>query len=383
MISAPPSSPASPPDFVVPAGRGWHWHASPLARGLTLLTLVCTAIAVLLALLFGGLADKLIHSFSIGLCCWGATTAVGHSVEFGRRRLAGLLGAGDGAPMPPAHAAVRTAIVLTGAMLGGSVGLLAGDMLTGHTSAPLWDWRSRSSQITLAVTLLGATIFTVVMTLRDRLAQAQLRTAAAQRQAAENQLRLLQSQLEPHMLFNTLANLRVLIGLDPARAQAMLDRLIAFLRATLSASRTSHHPLADEFARVSDYVALMEVRMGPRLHSRLRLPPELAGVPVPPLLLQPLVENAIKHGLEPQVVGGRLEVQAERDGAHLRLTVRDTGIGLGERAPGASAAGTHFGLQQVRERLHTLYGERAALSLQPAADAEGGTLAIVELPLPS
>ena len=88
---------------------------------------------------------------------------------------------------------------------------------------------------------------------------------AAERSAAEAQLKLLQSQLEPHMLFNTLANLRVLIGTDPARAQAMLDRLIAFLRATLTASRSGSHALADEFDRLGDYLALMAVRMGPRL----------------------------------------------------------------------------------------------------------------------
>jgi hypothetical protein len=94
----------------------------------------------------------------------------------------------------------------------------------------------------------------------ERLASARAAAEAAQRQAAEHQLRLLQSQLEPHMLFNTLANLRVLIALDPPRAQAMLDRLIAFLRSTLQASRAGTHTLADEFARLDDYLGLMAVR---------------------------------------------------------------------------------------------------------------------------
>src|SRR5690606_23871824 len=125
--------------------------------------------------------------------------------------------------------------------------------------------------------------------------------AVAQRDAAEAKLKLLESQLEPHMLFNTLANLRVLIGLDPARAQAMLDQLIAFLRATLSASRAPMHPLSAEFARVADYLELMKIRMGERLVVELTLPDTLVGHPVPPLILQPLVENAIKHGLEPHV----------------------------------------------------------------------------------
>ncbi len=139
---------------------------------------------------------------------------------------------------------------------------------------------------------LAATYFFVS---RGRLAAALMRAETAQRQAAENQLRLLESQLEPHMLFNTLANLRVLIGMDPPRAQAMLDQLIAFLRATLSASRSGSHPLREEFARLQDYLALMKVRMGERLQPVFELPAELAELAIPPLLLQPLVENAIKH----------------------------------------------------------------------------------------
>jgi signal transduction histidine kinase len=198
------------------------------------------------------------------------------------------------------------------------------------------------------------------------------------RQAREAELRALQSQLEPHMLFNTLANLRVLIGLDPVRAQAMLDHLIAFLRTTLNASRSASQPLAAEFAHLDDYLALMAVRMGPRLTVRLNLPPELAQQPVPPLLLQPLVENAIKHGLEPKVDGGRIEVTAAREGVVLRLSVRDTGVGPGQSPV---TGGSRFGLEQVRSRLATLYGGRATLALQPAGDAEGGALATITLPL--
>ena len=183
------------------------------------------------------------------------------------------------------------------------------------------------------------------------------------------------------MLFNTLANLRVLIGADPPRAQAMLDRLIAFLRSTLAASRGGDHALADEFQRLADYLALIEVRMGPRLQVRLDLPAELRSLPVPALLLQPLVENAVQHGLEPQVAGGRIEVGARREGGTLVLSVRDTGAGLAAQ-PALSAApapGHGFGVTQVRERLAALHGARATLVLAPAGDAEGGTLAEVRL----
>jgi LytS/YehU family sensor histidine kinase len=158
----------------------------------------------------------------------------------------------------------------------------------------------------------------------------------------------------------------------------MLDRLIAFLRATLDASRNGSHSLASEFARIDDYLELMKVRMGSRLRTTLELPPGLGTLPVPPLLLQPLVENAIKHGLEPHVGGGRIEVSAARAGDRVVLRVRDTGAGLSKVPNGE---GTRFGLQQVRDRLATLHGSRASLYLAAVEDAEGGTLATVRLPI--
>ena len=195
------------------------------------------------------------------------------------------------------------------------------------------------------------------------------------------------------MLFNTLANLRVLIALDPTRAQAMLDHLIAYLRATLTASRATQHPLADEFDRLRDYLELMAVRMGPRLRYTLDLPEALRQVPVPPLLLQPLVENAIRHGLEPQVAGGhitvRASVQPRAPGTpqatatqYLVLEVTDNGVGLGQGAHPATdttASNTHFGLTQVRERLATLHGSAGTLDL--IATSAGGTSASVRFPL--
>jgi sensor histidine kinase YesM len=214
---------------------------------------------------------------------------------------------------------------------------------------------------------------------RARLAAEQARAEAALRAAAENQLKLLESQLEPHMLFNTLANLRVLIALDANRAQAMLDHLIAFLRSTLHASRAGLHPLADEFARLADYLALMAVRMGPRLETAFDLPDDLRALPVPTLLLQPLVENSIKHGLEPKVEGGRIELRARREGDTLVLSVRDSGVGL--NASAGTSGGSRFGLEQVRQRLATLYGSRAQLALE--SPAEGGTEVRLTLPCPT
>lgn len=184
------------------------------------------------------------------------------------------------------------------------------------------------------------------------------------------------------MLFNTLANLRALITLDPPRAQAMLDHLIAYLRATLSASRTPSgpgHTLTDEFARLQDYLALMAIRMGPRLQFQLDLPEALRSHAVPPLLLQPLVENSIQHGLEPKLEGGSIRITASKAQGVLCLEVLDTGLGIG---PGTHPPeqGHGFGLQQVRERLASAFAGQAGLELQ--SPPAGGTRARITLPLP-
>jgi hypothetical protein len=268
-------------------------------------------------------------------------------------------------------------VVVVGTALGYTAGTTLGNWLTGIRSPGLAVDNVQQALALLLFALIPSIATTYFFYSRARLASTEAQAQTAQRQAAENQLKLLESQLEPHMLFNTLANLRVLIAIDPPRAQAMLDRLIAFLRATLEASRNGSHSLATEFARIGDYLELMKVRMGDRLDARLELPAELADQPVPPLLLQPLVENAIKHGLEPHVGGGRLFVSAAREGDALVLRVRDTGAGLSA----AATDGTRFGLRQVRDRLATLHGSAATLQLAAAVDGEGGTLAIVTLPL--
>ncbi|PIG08078.1 sensor histidine kinase [Comamonas sp. 26] len=212
----------------------------------------------------------------------------------------------------------------------------------------------------------------------------QVQAEQAQRQAAEARLSQLQAQLEPHMLFNTLANLRVLIASDAPRAEQMLDHLIAYLRATLAGSRSGTHSLQAEFALLGDYLALMQVRMGARLSYRLDLPAELRDAHVPTLLLQPLVENSIRHGLEPQLAGGHIHVTAALlKGGRLELTVVDNGCGLSASPhPTSKSTGnprSGFGLQQIRERLATRYGDQATFEL--IAASAGGTSASLIFPL--
>ncbi|MCM5678165.1 histidine kinase [Schlegelella sp. S2-27] len=277
------------------------------------------------------------------------------------------------------HGWKKLPFLASGVLIGYVAGTSVGDAYSGRST---WELVTRAPVAFLSLTLGSLIVGSIIVYIfysRGELAHHRAEAEAARRQAAENQLKLLESQLEPHMLFNTLANLRALIGVDPPRAQAMLDRMIAFLRATLNASRTDMHPLQLEFARLADYLELMRIRMGDRLAMQLDLPEALTQFPVPPLLLQPLVENAIKHGLEPSVEGGRIEVSARRRGDELVLTVRDTGVGA--PSAGASQQGAGFGLDQVRKRIATVYGAQASLSMAPATDGRGGMHAVVTLPV--
>ena len=264
--------------------------------------------------------------------------------------------------------------LLGGIVLGYAIGTAVGDAYTGRST---WALLTRSPQRFWGFWLSSLGIsFGFLFYFYQREKGAEL-----QRQATEARLKLLESQLEPHMLFNTLANLRALITTDPPRAVHMLDRLNDYLRATLRASRTDAlaggHTLADEFARLRDYLELMAVRMGPRLSYTLHLPEALQHHPVPPLLLQPLVENAIRHGLEPHVNGGSIQVNARAEGPSLWLDVIDTGVGMDTTAPPAGAGG--FGLAQVRERLASAYAGQGQLSMGPAPGS--GTAIHLKLPL--
>jgi hypothetical protein len=403
----PPSRPASAPAPAIDAAGSSHffpWRAFAL-RGLRN-QLLCAGIALLIWLISSGGRGNLftawVYSAAIGTCCWAL-------IDGSRLLLSQLLTD----PQRPIEA--RRAhwpgprwmalCIVGGTVLGYTLGTAIGDAVTGFTTPSLLQNRTA-----LFLSLIAAVATTWYFYATERLRQEQANAESARRAAAESQLRLLQSQLEPHMLFNTLANLRVLVTLDPPRAQAMLDRLIGYLRATLGASHHDLHPLATEFSMLDDYLALMSMRMGPRLQVRLHLPEALRDLPVPPLLLQPLVENCIRHGLEPKVAGGRIEVQARLQGAQLCLTVRDTGVGLAASAasqgrpgqppgpidrPGGTGStgstggtggtgGTEaggYGTRHVAERLQALYGSAARFSLTEVADAEGGSLAELLLPL--
>ena len=339
-----------------------------IARHMLQVIAFCCVIAVLTTTIWPrhSYGVQLVGSLCIGLVTWAV-------IEFGRHlgpaRLCHTDGeGGHGWPKGWRGGALAAAGIGTGFLLGDPLG----QWLTG-TGGPR---SARDGQLSLLITIAAGAVATFYFHTRGRAAALEAARNAAERDASEAHLKLLQSQLEPHMLFNTLANLRALIGVDPAAAQQMLDRLNDYLRATLAASRATQHPLAAEFERLRDYLALMAIRMGPRLAFELHLPDELRALPVPPLLLQPLVENAIQHGLEPRVEGGRIDVSAAREGGALVLTVRDTGIGFDARE--APPAG-RFGMAQVFERVASAYGGRGTVEVQSQPGA--GTTVRIALPL--
>lgn len=200
-----------------------------------------------------------------------------------------------------------------------------------------------------------------------------LQRQAMQAQAAEAQLRLLQAQIEPHFLFNTLANIESLFEADPPRARAMLEAFSDHLRAGMGQLRVQETTLGAELDMAANYLRLLQIRMGPRLRFAVDAGQDARAALLPPLLLQPLVENAIRHGLEPKVEGGEVRIVVAVDDGRLRIRVLDDGLGGG--APSA-VQGAGMALANIRARLRHRYGERASLTLLHAA----GTDATIELP---
>lgn len=297
--------------------------------------------------------DHLVYSFAIATLTW-------LWIDLGRwpaRRLLGLANAEDW-PSP-----LRTALWISAGVIFGYIGgITVGDVYGGQSTWALLDLNAQRFWSIVASSLLVAMGFTGFF-------WQQARANQLARQTSEAQLRLLQSQLDPHLMFNTLAHLRAQIQTQPQRATEMLDRFSDYLRSTLSATLAPSQSLAQEFARLHDYLALMQLRMGERLRCEVQLPPELETFVIPSLLLQPLVENAIEHGLEPHVQGGTVHVSAGREGEHgLCIRVSDNGAGC------AVAPTPGFGLQSVVQRVRAFYGDLARVDIQGGANGMSVTL---------
>jgi signal transduction histidine kinase len=219
---------------------------------------------------------------------------------------------------------------------------------------------------------IGTLVWTIVyVRITERRAQEQ-REAKMQLALREAELRALEAQINPHFLFNCLNSIRGLVVEDPQKAQDMITRFATLLRYNLNHDSRHTVPLSAEAEVVADYLALEKVRFEDRLRLRMAIDPAAASLPVPPMILQTLVENALKHGIGRLPQGGEVQIRAAARNGTLVLEVENTGELTGSR-PGD----TQVGLNNIRERLRLLYGDRASLSLQ---NGDGVVVAKVEIP---
>ena len=269
--------------------------------------------------------------------------------------------------------AYYTIVPVVGVVLGFAIGQL----LLGRSSLPSWFFSLRGIGVLVLNSLLISGLILAIMIPRERAAKAQAHLAAAQRETALAQLKALEAQVEPHFLYNTLAHVVSLIDAEPRRARGMLDQLIALLRAT-SRAGNGDATLGGQAELLRAYLDILAMRMGARLQWTIDVPPSLAQIRLPPAFLQPLVENAVKHGLEPKIEGGTITVTARQVGGALELSVSDTGRGFGS-ATAPIGGSTNLGLTMLRHRLSALYGDAATLAL--AENPQGGVRATITIPM--
>jgi hypothetical protein len=313
---------------------GWaHWYGKNL--------IVCLCIAATVHLLFDGLVPRV-----------GGAAAI--------RRWKGWQ---------------RTLFYASVPMLGLVIGWPLGVLLAGGD--PLgWIREGEGARIVYASIFVGAlTTFLMNQYFSSKASQFE-----AEKRASEAQLHLLQAQMEPHFMFNTLATVLTLIDSDAVRAKQMLATFVDYLRASLGKLRSGDGTLGDELNMTEAYLKLMQMRMGERLRFRIDVEDDMLHRAVlPPLLLQPLVENAIHHGLECKVEGGSVSVSARRKGTQVVIEVVDDG--LGARARPARRAGFHgngVALVNLRSRLQSRWGSVATLALDLRPDA--GATATLTMP---
>jgi sensor histidine kinase YesM len=207
---------------------------------------------------------------------------------------------------------------------------------------------------------------------KEIIQQERINSLSSEKQALEANLKLLQAQIEPHFLFNTLSNILSLLDNDLSKGKSMLMDLTRYLRTSLAKTRAETTTLGQEMEMINAYLNIFKVRMEGRLHYRIDVPDNIKDIPFPPMLVQPLVENAIKHGIEPKIEGGEVTIRARKNGDILRVEIVDTGTGLHEDGD------MGFGLFNVRERLQSLYGDRGRLILEE--NRPSGLKAIIEVP---
>ena len=211
--------------------------------------------------------------------------------------------------------------------------------------------------------------------IRRRLQRVELDRIALNRRMIEAQLQVMEAQIEPHFLFNTLATVKRLYRSEPGGGERMLERLRHYLAHALPRIRGEETTIGSEFELAHAYLDVLQVRMGERLAFSVDVPQGLAGEPFPPMMLITLVENAIKHGLAPLPEGGRIDIDARCDDGVLRVRVADTGAGFHD------SSGSGIGLANIGSRLAALYGGRASLSLEQ--NEPRGVVSVIAVPHPA
>ncbi|XOV87930.1 MAG: sensor histidine kinase [Pseudomonadota bacterium] len=321
-----------------------HTFAARRSGGLVLLrdlgftVLICTAIALLLwAIARQTFLDSLIFSLCIGISTHLLTVTA----------MARL-------PSAPIWQ-VWMVTVPAGVFLGMTLGAFINNV----PLAEMID--QRAALMSLVIALIATYIFYSYYSMnemRETLHQQAFDRVMSEKRLLETELKLLQSQIEPHFLFNTLSHVLSLINTDAERAELMLRKLSQFLRASLQRSRSEHTTLQDELDLINDYLSILQIRMGDRLRFEIHNTTDAAAIALPPLILQPLVENAVVHGIEPLEEGGTIRLEVRPFETQMAIVVADDGPGLG-----LSAQGTGFGLANVRERLYLMFGNTAKLEL--------------------
>jgi len=275
----------------------------------------------------------------------------------------------------PANPLFMMVVVMIAIIIGTVVGWTLGSMAMG-LSVSLFDQRF------IPVMILGimfGSIISYFFSYREKISQSEaliqeerIKRLANEKEMAETNLRFLQAQIEPHFLFNTLSNILSLLDADLERGKSMLADFIHYLRMALPKTREETTTIGHEIEMIQAYLNIFKVRMGNRLDYRLDIPDTIKGYPFPPMLIQPLVENAIRHGLEPKIEGGELFIRGKKKGDIIRLEIIDTGMGFNE------IEDTGLGLSNVRERLQYLYGGKGRLILEE--NRPTGLKAIIEVP---
>ena len=348
--------PESPPEQTVPV------HAHKRIFPDFLYTIVACAVIALLITIFTSrvyLVVNLVMSFSIGLSIFLIAMSLYTALKIKQ-------------PLPLAFLFL---IALCGGLL---IGVYIGPLILRHIFSINLSWPNSYLKFMMISVVAGSAatyFFYSLMRIKlgkEMIEEERIRRMALEKDALEAKLKLLQAQIEPHFLFNTLSNILSLIDTQPAKGKSMLLDLTKYLRTSLSRTSPDITTLDQEIEMIKAYLDIQKIRMDERLNYKIDIPDFLRQHSFPPMLLQPLVENAVKHGLEPKVEGGEIVIKALVENDLIRIEVTDTGLGFSH----CSQSGV--GMANVRERLAMLYEGKGRLTIEE--NIPQGVRTIIQVP---